>query len=70
LCLQEFEQAIDLTVFLFFSFFLKILSNVPLGECLKKIDPRFGAVTIDAKVTRHGASAIGAKVLAPMQAWS
>jgi hypothetical protein len=39
----------------FFSFFLK--------------DPHLVAAVIGAKVTRHGASASGAKVLTPTQTW-
>jgi hypothetical protein len=51
-------------LFLFLAFFQKIISNVPLENAFKKIDPQLGAVVIGAKVTRHGAGAIGAKLLA------
>jgi uncharacterized membrane protein (DUF485 family) len=57
-------------LFVFLAPFSKDFLNTPLMECFQKIDPQLGAIVVGAKVTQHGASPIGAKIVAPKHAWS
>jgi hypothetical protein len=47
---QDINSIINTIFFVFWPFFRKILSNMPLAERIQKIDPDLGATVIGAKL--------------------